>query len=137
MPAVTTRPYAIGKSVSLPYEQAVERMRAALAEQGFGVLTEIDVRATLKKKLDVEFKRYVILGACNPPLAYRGFQAEADIGLLLPCNVIVYEEGTDRARVAVLDPVAQLGISGREDLDPLATEARTRLERALAALPTA
>jgi uncharacterized protein (DUF302 family) len=137
MPAVTTRPYAIGKSVSLSYEQAVERMRAALGEEGFGVLTEIDVQATLKKKLDVEFKKYVILGACNPPLAYRGFQAEADIGLLLPCNVIVYEEGADRARVAVLDPVAQLGISGREDLEPLAIEARTRLERALAALPTA
>lgn len=123
--------YAIGRSVALPYEQAVARIRETLQQQGFGVLTEIDVQATLKKKLDVDFKKYVILGACNPPLAYRGFQAEADIGLLLPCNVVVYEEGPARSRVAVLDPVAQLGISGRGDLEPVAREAREKLERAL------
>ena len=129
--------YGIGKSVPLPYEQAVERTRAALQEQGFGVLTEIDVRATLKKKLDVDFKKYVILGACNPPLAWQGFQAEPDIGLLLPCNVVVYEEDAARSRVAVLDPLVQLGITGRKDIEPLAREARQRLERALSALPTA
>lgn len=129
--------YGIGKSVPLPYEQAVERTRAALQEEGFGVLTEIDVKATLKNKLDVDFKKYVILGACNPPLAWRGFQAEPDIGLLLPCNVIVYEEGPTRSRVAVLDPLVQLGITGRKDIEPLATEARRRLERALSALPCA
>jgi len=133
----TTTRYGIGKSVSLPYEQAVERTRAALQEEGFGVLTEIDVKATLKKKLDVDFKKYVILGACNPPLAWQGFQAEPDIGLLLPCNVIVYEEGASRSRVAVLDPLVQLGITGRKDIEPLANEARQRLERALSALPTA
>jgi uncharacterized protein (DUF302 family) len=133
----TKTSYAIGKSVPLPYEQAVERMRDALQRQGFGVLTEIDVRATLKKKLDVDFKKYVILGACNPPLAYQGFQAEDDIGLLLPCNVVVYEEsaGGERSRVALLDPVAQLGIAGRDDLQPVAEEARKRLERALEDLP--
>ena len=131
---VSTR-YGIGKSVPLPYEQDVERTRAALQEQGFGVLTEIDVKATLKKKLDVDFKKYVILGACNPPLAWQGFQAEPDIGLLLPCNVIVYEEDPWRSRVAVLDPLVQLGISGRKDIEPLAAEARQRLERALRALP--
>lgn len=129
--------YGIGKSVALPYEQAVERTRAALQDEGFGVLTEIDVKATLKKKLDVDFKKYVILGACNPPLAWQGFQAEPDIGLLLPCNVIVYEEGASRSRVAVLDPLVQLGVTGRKDIEPLATEARRRLERALRALPGA
>ena len=127
--------YGIAQSVPLPYEQAVERTRAALQEEGFGVLTEIDVKATLKKKLDVDFRKYVILGACNPPLAWRGFQAETDIGLLLPCNVIVYEEDAARSRVAVLDPLVQLGITGRDDIQPLAREARERLERALQRLP--
>lgn len=127
--------YGIGKSVPLPYEQVVERTRAALQAQGFGVLTEIDVKATLKQKLDIDFKKYVILGACNPPLAWKGFQAEPDIGLLLPCNVIVYEEDATRSRVAVLDPLVQLGITGRRDIEPLAKEARQRLELALGALP--
>ena len=131
-----TKPqYAIGKSVALSYDRAVERIRAALQEEGFGVLTEIDVKATLKKKLDVDFRKYIILGACNPPLAWQGFQAEADIGLLLPCNVVVYEEGAGKTRVAILDPLAQLGITGRDDIEPLAQEARRRLVRALEALP--
>lgn len=134
MTAATQSSYAIGRSVPLPYEQAVARIRDALQQQGFGVLTEIDVQATLKKKLDVDFKKYVILGACNPPLAYQGFQAEPDVGLLLPCNVVVYEEGPARSRVALLDPVAQLGISGRGDLEPVAWEARQKLEKALAAV---
>ena len=131
MTTATHAPYAIGRSVPLPYEKAVARIRDALQQQGFGVLTEIDVQATLKKKLDVDFKKYVILGACNPPLAYQGFQAEADIGLLLPCNVVVYEETPARSRVAVLDPVAQLGISERTDLEPVAKQAREKLEKAL------
>ncbi len=134
--ATNTR-YGIGKSVPLSYEQAVARTREALQREGFGVLTEIDVRATLKQKLDVDFKKYVILGACNPPLAWRGFQAEPDIGLLLPCNVIVYEEDAQRSRVAVLDPLVQLGMTGRRDIEPLASEARERLERVLGALPGA
>jgi uncharacterized protein (DUF302 family) len=128
----TTTAYAIGKSVALPYDQALARVRAALQQQGFGVLTEIDVRATLKQKLDVDFRRYVILGACNPPLAYQGLQAETDLGLLLPCNVVVYETGPGTSRVAVLDPVAQLGITGRDDVAPVAREAKAKLERALA-----
>jgi uncharacterized protein (DUF302 family) len=130
----TTTAYAMGKSVALPYEQAVARIREALQQQGFGVLTEIDVRATLKRKLDVDFRKYVILGACNPPLAYQGLQAETDLGLLLPCNVVVYETGPQASRVAVLDPVAQLGIAGRDDLAPVARQARERLEQALEAL---
>ncbi len=129
--------YGIGKSVPLAYDQAVDRTRAALQAEGFGVLTEIDVKETLKKKLDVDFKKYVILGACNPRLAWKGFQAEPDVGLLLPCNVIVYEEDVSRSRVAILDPIVQLGITGRHDLEPLAREARQRLERALDALPSA
>lgn len=128
------RRYGMGKSVPLPYKQAVERTREALQKEGFGVLTEIDVKATLKKKLDVDFRQYVILGACNPPLAYRGFQAEPDIGLLLPCNVIVYEEDATRSRVAILDPAVQLSITGRKDIEPLANEAKQKLERALAAI---
>ena len=126
--------YAMGRSVPLPYDRAVERTREALQAEGFGVLTEIDVKATLKKKLDVEFRKYVILGACNPHLAHRGFQAELQIGLLLPCNVIVYEEDATRSRVAILDPEVQLSITGRKDIEPLAAEARAKLARALEAL---
>ena len=126
--------YGIGKSVPLPYEQAIERMREALQKEGFGILTEIDVKDTFKKKLDVDFRKYVILGACNPQLAHRGFQTELDIGLLLPCNVIVYEEDANLSRVAVLDPLVQLSITGRKDIEPLAKEARQKLQRALAAV---
>jgi uncharacterized protein (DUF302 family) len=125
---------AYGMAAELPvaYNDAVTLMRDALAERGFGVLTEIDVRATLKKKLDVEFRPYVILGACNPPLAHRALQAELPIGLLLPCNVIVYAgDRPGTSVVAVLDPVAQLGVTGRDDLKPLAKEVRERLVQAL------
>ena len=135
MSAIRKTKYGIGTSVALPFDQAVERTRAALQDQGFGVLTEIDVKTTLKKKLDVNFKNYVILGACNPALAWQGFQAEPDIGLLLPCNVIVYEEDATRSRVAILDPTVQLGVTGRRDMEPLADEARTRLTQALKSLP--
>jgi uncharacterized protein (DUF302 family) len=122
--------------VGLPYEEAVARARAALAKEGFGVLTEIDVRQTLKNKLDVDFRPYVILGACNPTLAHRALTAEREIGLLLPCNVIVYAgETPGRSVVTALDPVAQLRLAGRPDLEPLAREVRQRLERVLAALP--
>ena len=130
-----TLKYGFGKTVNLPYEQAVERTRAALAEQGFGVLTEINVRETLKKKLDVDFRPYVILGACNPPLAHRALSAELDIGLLLPCNVIVYQGDDGNASVVeVMDPVAALALTGRSDINELATEVKGRLEKVLAAL---
>jgi uncharacterized protein (DUF302 family) len=109
-----------------------------LAQEGFGVLTEIDVRQTLRKKLDVEFRPYTILGACNPALAHRALTAEREIGLLLPCNVIVYAEDTPgRSVIAALDPVVQLGLAGRPDMEPLARDVRQRLERALATLPVA
>jgi uncharacterized protein (DUF302 family) len=115
------------------YEAAVEKVTAALKDEGFGVLTEIDVKATLKKKLDVDFKRYVILGACNPPLAYQALQNEPDIGLLLPCNVIVYETDAG-SQVSIIDPLSMLGFVENPALDPVAGEARERLERVAAAL---
>jgi uncharacterized protein (DUF302 family) len=127
-----TSRYGIGITVDLPYETAVERTREALANEGFGVLTEIDVRATLKKKLDVDTRPYVILGACNPALASRALAAERDIGLLLPCNVIVYEaDQPGRSVVAAMDPLEALALTGNDEVRPIAEEARTRLERAL------
>ena len=128
-------PYGLTAPVALPYDEATQAVRDALAAEGFGVLTEIDVRATLKKKLDVEFRPYVILGACNPPLAHRALAAETAIGLLLPCNVVVYagdEPGS--SVVAVLDPEVQLGVTGRDDLAPLAADVKARLVRVLNAV---
>lgn len=125
--------YAMPTRIDLPYEKAVEKVTACLKDEGFGVLTEIDVKATLKKKLDVDFRRYIILGACNPPLAHRALNAETEIGLLLPCNVIVYEEDGGSA-VAIADPVAMMEFSGNPALTPIAQEARRRLENVLAAL---
>jgi len=126
---------AYGFSVSLPlsYPEAVERVIAALKEQGFGVLTEIDVKATLKQKLDVDFRRYVILGACNPPLAHQALQTNLDVGLLLPCNVIVYEEGPGSV-VSIVDPVAMLRVLEDPAVLPVATAARERLFNAARAV---
>ena len=130
----TTR-YGIGITVPLPYERAVERTKEALATEGFGVLTEIDVAATLKKKLEIEFRPYVILGACNPPLAYRALSAERDIGLLLPCNVIVYADDIPgRSVIAAMDPVEALRLTGNEEIGPLAEDVKARLTRALEAV---
>lgn len=132
----TTRTgYEIKATVDAPFEAVDERVREALAAEGFGVLTEIDVRETLRKKLDVEFRPYRILGACNPPLAHLALSAEIDIGLLLPCNVILYEGETPGTTVvAALDPVVQLGLTGRDDLEPLAGEVRARMERVIRAV---
>lgn len=130
----TTR-YGIATTVPLEYDRAVERTKEALAVEGFGVLTEIDVAATLKKKLDVDFRHYVILGACNPPLAYRALMAERDIGLLLPCNVVVYADDTPgRSVIAVMDPVEALQLTGNEGIRPLAEDVKARLTRVLEAV---
>jgi len=129
----TPADYALRVPLNLPYEQAVERVTAALKAQGFGVLTEIDVKATLKKRLDVDFRKYVILGACNPPLAHRAFQSELEIGLFLPCNVIVYEAG-EGSVVSIMDPISMLGVLDSPGLEPVGKEARTRLEQVIQAL---
>ena len=125
--------YGFRARLDMSYEQAVERTTAALKEQGFGVLTKIDVKATLKEKLDVDFRKYVILGACNPPLAHQALTTELEIGLLLPCNVIVYEENGGSV-VSIVDPLSMLGVVGNPELEPVADEARTRLQRVIEAL---
>jgi uncharacterized protein (DUF302 family) len=129
------RTYGFGTVVNLSYSQAIERTRAALKEQGFGVLTEIDVKATMKAKLDVEFRPYVILGACNPPLAHRALSADLGIGLLLPCNVVVYDNLDGTSTVEAMDPQAALGLVGNNPtIAEVASEARARLRRAVDAL---
>jgi uncharacterized protein (DUF302 family) len=115
----------------IPYDQAVERVTEALASEGFGVLTEIDVRETLKKKLDVEFRKYVILGACNPPLAHRALQAELLMGLLLPCNVVVMEGDGGGSVVSLIQPVEMFRIVDNPEVAPIADEVGARLERVL------
>jgi len=130
--------YGLRIALPIPYDEAVERTTEALKAEGFGVLTTIDVRETLKKKLDADFRRYVILGACNPPLAKRALEAELDVGLLLPCNVVVYEDRPGQSVVAAMAPVAALGIVGNNPaLAGVAGEAQERLQRALTALETA
>jgi uncharacterized protein (DUF302 family) len=127
-----TSRYGFGVTVYLPYARAVERTREALAAEGFGVLTEIDVAATLKKKIDVDFRPYVILGACNPPLAHRALTAEIDIGLLLPCNVVVYADDDEgRSVVTAMDPEAALSRADNPDVAPIAREVGERLRRVL------
>ena len=119
----------------LAYEQAVERAREALAADGFGILAEMDIAATLRKKLDVEFRPYVILGACNPSLAHRALLAEPDIGLLLPCNVIVYAaDQPGQSVVAAMDPVEALALTGNDGLRSIAEDVKARLRRVLEAV---
>ncbi len=137
MPEQTT-PYGFSVTVPLPYDAAVEKTRTELAKEGFGVLTEIDVRKTMKQKLDADFRPYVILGACNPPLAHKALTAERDIGLLLPCNLVVYAaDDPKRSVVAAMDPVAALGLAGKAAIEPLAREVKERLERVLTAVAKA
>lgn len=129
--------YGFGIVTPLAFEEAVAAITAAIKQQGFGVLTEIDVRATLKQKLDIEVPPYVILGACNPPLAYNALQREWDLGLLLPCNVIVYEEegsGEPSTVVSIVDPVAMMEVANSPALASVAEEAQARLRRVAAAL---
>ncbi|GBD18311.1 hypothetical protein HRbin27_00806 [bacterium HR27] len=125
--------YGFGIDLDRPFEEVLTAVQNALKEQGFGVLTTIDVKATLKEKLGLDMERYVILGACNPPLAHRALETEREVGLLLPCNVVV-REVNGKTRVEIADPKAMLGIVGNPALDELANEARSRLERALQTL---
>jgi len=124
--------YGFRRIVLMPYRAAIAAVTAALKEEGFGVLTEIDVQATLKTKIGVDFKPYTILGACNPNLAYQGLQAEPELGLLLPCNVIVYDNGDDTTTVSIVDPLQMLlGVVNNPALQPVAAEADKRLRRVL------
>jgi uncharacterized protein (DUF302 family) len=125
--------YGVGRDLEEPYETVVPRVLAALKTEGFGVITEIDVQKTMKEKLGVDGPRHVILGACNPPLAHRALELEPDLGLLLPCNVVVYEKerGT---RVAAVNAGAMLGMVGNDALGEVAGEVQQRLDRVLAAL---
>jgi len=127
-------PYGLGTVVSRPYAEAVERVTSALTHEGFGIVSEIDMAATLRRKLGVETRPYVILGACLPALAYQALEVEPDVGLLLPCNIVVYAtDYPERTAVTALDPEAALGLSENLALAPLAAEVTARLKRALAA----
>jgi uncharacterized protein (DUF302 family) len=123
--------YAFSTVLDASYEDAVTRVTDALKEEGFGVLTEIDVKSTLKKKLGVDFRKYVILGACNPPYAHRTLQADLDVGLLLPCNVIVYETDDKKAYVSALNPVSALEVIKSQELRSIAGEVSEKLKRVL------
>ena len=125
--------YSFGMTLQEPYEEVIPRVKEALKAEEFGVLTEIDVRQTLREKLGAEMEPYLILGACNPVLAHRALEQEPEVGLLLPCNVVVRAvEGG--CRVEIADPEAMLGIVGNDQLDIIAAEAKERLLRVIAAL---
>ena len=123
--------FGIRKALRATYDEALARVPEALKAEGFGVLTEIDVQSTLKQKLGVDFRRYKILGACNPPLAHEALQAELEIGLMLPCNVVVYEGDDGKAVVLAIDPTKTLVISGNPKLEELAEAVREKLSRAI------
>ncbi|GAB2867068.1 DUF302 domain-containing protein [Nocardioides pacificus] len=126
--------YTIATTLDLPYEEAVAAVRAALGDQGFGILTEIDLKATLKKKLDVDVAPQVILGACRPPLAYEAIQAEPSIAAVLPCNVVVRSLDETTSVVEAFDPDAMMGLADNEALHKVAADAKQRITAALAAL---
>ena len=125
--------YGFSKTVDLSYEQAIEKVTEELKKEGFGVLTTIDVKDTLKRKLNVDFSKYMILGACNPPFAYESLQAEEELGLLLPCNVIVYEK-EGKTRVSVFDPMVMGAVIDNPKIGPIAQKVKEKLQRALAAV---
>lgn len=131
---MSTMAYSFGRTVNAPFEDVVSRAREALAAEGFGVLTEADIAGTLQTKIGVEMPPYVILGACNPPLANQALQAEPEIGTLLPCNVVVREDDQGAVTVIAMDPAAVLDLVGNADVETIAQEVKSRLERALAAI---
>ena len=126
--------YSIGKKVEMSYDDALVKVTEELKKEGFGVLTEIDVKATLKEKLDIDVQRYKILGACNPPFAHKALQTEPGVGLLLPCNVIVYESENGETNVAAINAKAMLSVIGRDDIEPIAEEVNERLKRVIDSL---
>jgi uncharacterized protein (DUF302 family) len=125
--------YGFSKTVDMPYEQVIEKVSTELKKEGFGVLTSIDVKETLKQKINVDFKKYAILGACNPLIAHRALQEEEELGLLLPCNVVVYEK-EDKTHVSIFDPMVMTWIMENDNIKPIATEVQERLQRVLKAI---
>jgi uncharacterized protein (DUF302 family) len=130
---MTVPEYAIGTTLATPYDQAVPLVKQALKDEGFGVMSEIDVQAALKQKLGVERGRYLIIGACNPSLAHKALEAEPDLGVFLPCNVVVYE-ASDGTHVSGVDPQSMLGAIDNPVLEEVAAEVRSRFERVIASL---
>jgi hypothetical protein len=133
MTEVSTTNYAVIRDLDEPFDSVVDRVRETLAGEGFGVLSEIDVQAAMREKIGEEVGEYLILGACNPQLAHRGLGVEPDLGVLLPCNVVVRANG-DQTRVAAMEPLSAMQLAGNDDLQPIASEARERIERAVSAL---
>lgn len=129
-----TTSYAFGKQIDAPFGDVEQKVRAELAKEGFGVLTEVNIKDKFREKLGRDFREYVILGACNPPLAWEAFGKELNIGTLLPCNVVVYRDDYDKTVVMVMDPVAALGVIGNAGLTEIAAQVLTRMERVLAAI---
>lgn len=125
--------YGFSKTVDMPFEMTIEKVTAELKKEGFGVLTTIDVKETLKQKINVDFKKYTILGACNPPIAHRALLEEEQIGLLLPCNVIVYEKD-GKTQVSIFDPMVMTWILENDQMKPIATEVQEKLQRVLKAI---
>ena len=125
--------YGFSKTTDLSYEETIEKVTEELKKEGFGVLTTIDVKDTLKKKIDVDFKKYIILGACNPGLAHKALQTEEELGLLLPCNVIVYEK-ENKTVVSIFDPIVLSTIVDNDILKPVAEEAKAKLVKVLDAI---
>jgi uncharacterized protein (DUF302 family) len=126
--------FGIRRTLDLGFHEALERIPEALKAEGFGVLTEIDVQATLKKKLDVDFRRYRILGACNPPFAHRALQHSLDVGMLMPCNVIVYETDDRKTVVSAVDPMQTMAAQGDPAIQPLAQQVQQKLQRVIDSL---
>jgi uncharacterized protein (DUF302 family) len=126
--------YYFSKTLNVPFDEAVERVIQELKKEGFGILTDIDVKATLKKKLNVDFKKYRILGACNPPFAYRALQAEDKIGTMLPCNVIIQEHTEGTVEVSAIDPVASMQAIHNPELHDIAQEIQAKLEAVIGSL---
>jgi len=126
--------YSFGKTVEMPFLEAVDKVRTELAKEGFGVLSEIDVKQKFSEKLGKNFRDYIILGACSPPLAWEAFRHEINIGTLLPCNVVIYRGDDQVTVVMVMDPVAALGIIGNKELTEIAVTVRQKMQRMLAAL---
>ena len=123
--------YVFSKKVPISFEQALEKVREELSKEGFGILTEIDVKATLKMKLDADFRKYRILGACNPPHAFKALQAEPHIGAMLPCNVVVQEYETGEVEVAAIDPLSSMKAIDNQELQIIAEEIQTKLKKVI------